>query len=73
MQTDENDVYDDSVDPYDRKIDFEYDDGIADSPADELDEADEADWDSHYEDDPEPISANSESSDEMADYDALED
>lgn len=70
MQTDENDVFDDSVDPYDRSIDFEYDDGITDMPVDELDEADEADWDSHWEDEPAVQAAQS---DEMADYDEMED
>ncbi len=70
MQTDENDVFDDSVDPYDRSIDFEYDDGITDMPADELDDADEADWDSHWEDEP---AVQATQSDEMADYDELED
>jgi len=73
MQTDENDVFDESVDPYDRNIDFEYDDGIADLPSDELDDADDADWDSNYEDEPETVAVKTASSDEMADYDALED
>jgi len=72
MQSDENDVFDESVDPYDRSIDFEYDDGIADVPSDELDD-DDADWDSHYEDEPETVTAQTASSDEMADYDALDD
>lgn len=74
MQSDENDVFDDSVDPYDRSIDFEYDDGIADVPSDEFEEAeDDANWDSHYEDEHESESEKITSSDEMADYDALED
>ena len=73
MHTDENDVFDDSVDPYDRSIDFEYDDGISDIPSDELDDADDADWDCHYEDEPAAVSAHTASSDEMADYDALDD
>jgi hypothetical protein len=70
MQTDENDVFDESVDPYDRKVDFEYDDGIADSPGDELDDADEADWDVSYDDEAVIQAAQS---DEMADYDEIED
>ncbi|MCK5736559.1 MAG: hypothetical protein KAH21_08775, partial [Spirochaetaceae bacterium] len=69
MQSDENDVFDDSVDPYDRNIDFEYDDGIADVPADELDDADDAEWDSNYEDEPVAEPVQTTSSDEMADYD----
>lgn len=71
MQSDENDVFDDSVDPYDLSVDFEYDDGIKDSPVDdELDEADEADWDTNWEDESKAQAAQS---DEMADYDELED
>lgn len=70
MQSDENDVFDDSVDPYDRSVDFEYDDGIKDSPVDELDEADEADWDVNWEDETRTQAAQS---DEMADYDELDD
>lgn len=70
MQSDENDIFDDSVDPYDRSVDFEYDDGIKDSPADELDEADEADWDSNWDDESTIQAAQS---DEMADYDELDD
>ncbi len=73
MQTDENDVFDESVDPYDRSIDSGFDDGIADLPSDELDDADEADWDSNYEDEPGTTTTQTASSDEMADYDALED
>lgn len=70
MQTDENDVFDDSVDPYDRSIDFDFDDGIADVPADELDDADDADWDSNWDDGNVPQVAQS---DEMSDYDEIED
>ena len=70
MQTDENDVFDDSVDPYDRNVDFEYDDGISELPVDELDDTDDADWDSPWEDEPVAKVAQS---DEMADYDELED
>lgn len=71
MQSDENDVFDDSVDPYDRSVDFGYDDGIKNTPVDdELDEADEADWDSNWEDESKAQAAQS---DEMADYDELED
>ncbi len=76
MQADENDVFDDSVDPYDRSVDFEYDDGIADVPVDDLDDtadADDADWDSSYEDEPSTQPQQVASSDEMADYDDLED
>jgi|GEM_PF-2042103 len=73
MQSDENDVFDESIDPYDRKIDFEYDDGISDIPFDEMEDADDNDWDSNYEDEPAREPAQTASSDEMADYDALED
>jgi hypothetical protein len=48
MPTDEHDDFDDSVDPYDRSIDFEYDDGIADLPSDEMD--DDAEWDVSWDD-----------------------
>jgi hypothetical protein len=72
MQSDENDVFDESVDPYDRSIDFEYDDGIKDLPSDDPDE-DDADWDSHYEDEPGTVTAQTAIQDEIADYDALED
>lgn len=70
MQSDENDVFDDSVDPYDRSIDSEFDDGIADVPSDELDDADEADWDSDWDDENE---SQADHSDEMSDYDEIED
>ena len=70
MQSDENDVFDDSVDPYDRSIDFDFDDGIADVPSDELDDADEADWDSNWDDENVSLAAHS---DEMSDYDEIED
>ncbi len=69
MQSDENDVFDESVDPYDRSIDSDFDDGIPDLPSDELDDTDEADWDSNWEDENVVQTANS---DEMADYDELE-
>jgi hypothetical protein len=70
MNSDENDVFDDSVDPYDRSVDLEYDDGIKVVPVDELDEADEADWDVYWEDESKTQAAQS---DEMADYDELDD
>ena len=70
MEPDEHDVFDDSVDPYDRSIDLEYDDGIADSSGDEFEEADDADWDEKWEDEPIPHATQS---DEMSDYDDLED
>ena len=71
MQSDENDVFDDSVDPYDRSIDFDYDDGIADVPGDEFDDTeDDADWDSSWDDENVIQVAQS---DEMADYDEIED
>jgi hypothetical protein len=70
MNSDENDAFDESVDPYDRSVDFEYDDGIKVVPVDELDEADEADWDVYWEDESKTQAAQS---DEMADYDELDD
>ena len=52
MLTEEHDEFDNSVDPYDRSIDRDFDDGISNgstlvghSDDDELDEADEDDWD----------------------------
>jgi hypothetical protein len=54
MQTDENDEFDESVDPYDRSMDFEYDDGIEEKSSDDFDEqeeSDDSDWDVSWDDD----------------------
>ena len=68
---DENDEFDRSVDPYDRNIDFDYDDGISDMPVDELDAADEDEWDTQWDD--ETVVPVAVSADEIADYDEIED
>ena len=70
MQSDENDVFDESVDPYDLSIDCEYDDGICKGDSDD-DSDDNEDWDDDW-DDESTVSLTAQS-DEMADYDELED
>lgn len=71
METDENEVFDDSVDPYDRDIDFVYDDGITGLPQDEAEEDDDS-WDSAW-DDMNPQRNIDSSAEEMADYDEIDD
>ncbi len=73
MEVDENDVFDESLDPYDRSLDCE-DDGIPDieNPAeDELDDSDDS-WDSDWNDAelPRPESFDNL---EDEDYESLED
>ena len=70
MQRDENDLFDESVDPYDREIDFEYDDGIPENPDDDIEDEDEDDWDVSYDDDQ---TVFAQQSDEMTDYDEIDD
>ncbi len=70
MDIDENDAFDDSVDPYDLNNDFEYDDGINGLPSDELEE-DEDNWDNVLNDSI-PQKKNDVSEEEMADYDRID-
>ena len=70
---DENDFFDESVDPYDKAAELEYDDGIKDAPVDENDvgeNEDEAEWDDTWEDDPSSKAAGID--DETSDYEELE-
>lgn len=73
MLSEEQQVFDESVDPYDRSIDRDFDDGIAyrasfGSCSDELEEIDENNWDSDWDDESVP---QAEQTDESNDYDAL--
>ena len=75
MLNEEYEAFDNSVDPYDRSIDRDFDDGIAERAsfgayADELEEADENDWDTIWDDEYVPQAAQT---DETADYDEIED
>ncbi len=73
MLSEEQQVFDESVDPYDSSIDRDFDDGIAERASfgafsDELEEIDEANWDSDWDDETVP---QAEQTDETADYDDL--
>ncbi|PIE04383.1 MAG: hypothetical protein CSA76_04465 [Spirochaetales bacterium] len=72
MEVDENDIFDESIDPYDRSLDCE-DDGIPDSSdltEEELEDSDD-NWDEDWNDENDPLVIPPADS-EDDDYDALE-
>ncbi len=71
MDFDENDVFDESVDPYDRSIDRDYDDGISVLPPDKFDDV-YNDWDTVI-DDKSPLPNSDLPDEETADYDEIDD
>ncbi len=71
MDFDENDVFDESIDPYDRSIDRDYDDGISVLPSDSFDDV-YNDWDTNI-DDKSPLPNSDLPDEETADYDEIDD